>query len=91
MNSPSYGKLQLLTSFTFRFKEVTLSCLAVLMDCVTRKAVEWSLTADMRETLIFGALKMAILTLATPVKVIHQNDLGGQYVSVNYRSRLRRA
>lgn len=67
------------------------SYLAVLMDRVSRKIIGWSFSTDMTESLVIGALKMAIHTLAMTDGVIHHSDRGGQYASVNYRSLFRRA
>lgn len=71
--------------------EIRFGYLAVLMDRFSRYIVGWQLGDDMTESLVLGALRMAIVNRNPKVGMIHHTDRGGQYAGKNYRGVLRRA
>lgn len=72
-------------------EEIRFGYLAVLMDRFSRFIVGWQLCADMTESLVLGAIRMAIANRNPDVGTLHHTDRGGQYAGKNYRGVLRRA
>jgi transposase InsO family protein len=64
--------------------------LAMLMDRFSRYIVGWQLEETMSESLVLGALGMAIRDRQPPGNLIHHTDRGGQYAGGRYRALLRR-
>ena len=65
--------------------------LALLMDLYSRRIVGWGLELHMEETLVMGALRMAIRNRQPGPELIHHTDRGGQYAAREYRRILTRA
>lgn len=65
--------------------------LALITDAYSRKIVGYSLNADMRTESIAMALKMAIRSRKTSLRLIHHSDRGIQYCSSLYQQRLHKA
>mgnify|MGYP001595325289 CR=1 FL=1 len=65
--------------------------LAMLMDLYSRRIVGWELRGHMREPLVLGALRRAIVLRQPAVDLIHHTDRGGQYAGKEYRRVLQRA
>ena len=69
----------------------TFCYLAMLMDRYSRYVVGWHLDETMTDSLVMGALLMAIRDRQPPADLIHHTDRGGQYASRRYRALLQRA
>jgi len=65
--------------------------LAGLMDLFSRDVVGWTVDSSMMESLVLGALRMAIRDRQPRPGLIHHTDRGGQYASSAYRATLIRA
>jgi transposase InsO family protein len=65
--------------------------LALLMDLYSRRIVGWSLEEHMEESLVIGALRMAIRHRQPVPELIHHTDRGGQYAGQEYRRILHRS
>jgi transposase InsO family protein len=65
--------------------------LALLMDLYSRRIVGWSLEHHMEESLVIGALRMAIRHRQPGPALIHHTDRGGQYAGQEYRRILHRS
>jgi len=62
--------------------------LAVILDLYSRKVIGWSMHGRMTETLVLGALEMAVLSRAPVQTLIHHSDQGGQYLSAAFTRKL---
>jgi putative transposase len=63
---------------------------AFVIDVFSRMLVGWQLAANMRDTLVLDALRMA-LGLRAPgadVALVHHSDAGSQYTSIDYTQTL---
>jgi len=59
--------------------------LAVVLDLFSRKAVGWSMKADMTTELVEDALKMALYERQPDPGLLHHSDRGSQYASDQLR------
>jgi len=62
--------------------------LAVVMDLYSRKAVGWSMKAEMTTELVEDALKMALYERQPDMGLLHHSDRGSQYASDQIRQLL---
>lgn len=65
--------------------------LAVVLDAFSRRVVGWAMADHLRAELVVDALEMALWHRRPPVGVIHHSDRGGQYTSLAFGQRCRRA
>lgn len=65
--------------------------LAVVRDAFSRRIVGWAMADHLRAELVVGALEMALRHRRPPVGVVHHSDRGGQYTSLAFGQRCRRA
>lgn len=65
--------------------------LAVVLDAFSRRVVGWAMAEHLRAALVVDALEMALWHRRPPVGVIHHSDRGGQYTSLAFGQRCRRA
>jgi putative transposase len=63
--------------------------LAVVIDLCSRKAVGWSMSSQMKATLVCDALQMAIWQRRPGAGLIHHSDRGSQYASKPFRQLLK--
>jgi len=65
-------------------------CFSFVIDVFSRMIVGWQLAANMRDTLVLDALRMA-LGLRAPgadLALVHHSDAGSQYTSGDYTQTL---
>jgi len=62
--------------------------LAILMDRYSRRIVGWDIQDHMQESLVFSALRAAIVSRSPQPGLIHHTDRGGQYAGKEYRKML---
>ena len=60
---------------------------AVVIDCLSRRVVGWSMRDDMRAELVVEALEMAVLRRKPAAGLVHHSDQGAQYVSLVFGER----
>jgi putative transposase len=65
--------------------------LAVVLDACSRRVVGWAMADHLRAELVVTALEMALWNRRPSVGVIHHSDRGGQYTSLAFAQRCRRA
>jgi putative transposase len=65
--------------------------LAVVIDCYSRRCVGWAMAEHMRAELVVEALEMAIWQRRPDPGLVHHSDRGGQYVSLIFGQRCRKA
>ena len=64
--------------------------LAVVLDVFSRRIVGWAMANHLRTELVLEALNMAVWQ-RRPERVIHHSDRGGQYTSIAFGKRCRKA
>jgi len=62
---------------------------AVVLDLFSRRAVGWSMQANMTSELVADALMMAIWRRGRPVALLHHSDQGSQYTSGHFQQLLK--
>ena len=65
--------------------------LAIVLDACSRRVVGWAMADHLRAELVIDALDMALWHRRSPVGVIHHSDKSGQYTSLAFGQRCRRA
>ena len=63
--------------------------LAIVIDLFSRKVVGWSMSSQMKATLVCDALRMAIWLRRPPPGLIVHSDRGSQYAGKTYRNLLK--
>lgn len=58
---------------------------AVVLDLFSRRAVGWSMKADMTAQLVIDALMMALWRRGRPRELLHHSDQGSQYTSEQFQ------
>lgn len=62
--------------------------LAVVMDLFFRRMIGWSMRPHLKQTLVTGALKMALRSRQTRSNLLCHSDRGSQYASGSYQTLL---
>jgi len=57
----------------------------VVIDLVSRKVVDWSLSTQMTAQFVIDALIMALWRRGKPVELLHHSDQGSQYTSEDFQ------
>jgi putative transposase len=65
--------------------------LAVVLDAYSRRVVGWAMADHVRAGLVVDALEMALWRRRPAAGLIHHSDRGGQYTSLAFGQRCRRA
>src|SRR5205085_11337771 len=65
--------------------------LAVVVDACSRRVVGWAMAEHLRAELVVAALEMALWHRRPGAGVVHHSDRGGQYTSLAFGQRCRRA
>jgi putative transposase len=65
--------------------------LAVVLDACSRRVVGWAMADHLRAELVVEALEMALWNRRPSAGVVHHSDRGGQYTSLAFGQRCRRA
>jgi putative transposase len=65
--------------------------LAAVVDCFSRRVVDWSMRDDLRAELVVDALEMAVARRRPGPGLVHHSDQGSQYVSLLFGERCREA
>jgi putative transposase len=63
--------------------------LATVIDCYSRAVVGWAVADHMRTELVIDAIEMAARNIPIPEGAIFHSDRGSQYMSHEYRRKLR--
>jgi putative transposase len=61
---------------------------AVTLDAFSRKAIGWSFSDRLTDTLVLNALRMAKQRRTCKPELIHHSDQGSQYASLDFRNSL---
>jgi putative transposase len=63
--------------------------LASVMDCYSRRIVDWALAEHLRAELVVDALEMAVARRRPDAGLVHHSDQGSQYTSLIFTRRCR--
>jgi len=71
--------------FTYLWTAEGWLYVAVVLDLYSRRAIGWSMQAQMATQLVADALVMAVWRRGKPEAVLHHSDRGSQYTSDNFQ------